>query len=203
MKWEDLTSVEFDEAIEKSEGVCIMPIGCLERHGEHIVVGCDSYTVNYLANLAAENEYAVVFPTGFWLGEVVPNHSNDAEMLKDPELNGSEFFGLEFACLGSDRELDDGEILPLGRVNIEVFSTPGHTPGSVCYDCGDKLICGDTIFSSGYGRYDLPGGDGNVLFSSLKKLAARRDDPMIYPGHGASCSLSAADVIRTLRYKYF
>jgi creatinine amidohydrolase len=88
MKWEDLTSPEFDEAIEKSKGVCVMPLGCLERHGEHLVVGCDSYSANYISNLAAEKEYAVVFPAGFWLGEVIPNHSNDPELLKKKQIRG-------------------------------------------------------------------------------------------------------------------
>lgn len=128
-------------------------------------------------------------------------HKADADMMKDPELNGSAFFGLDLASLGADRILDDGETIPLGKETIGVISTPGHTPGSVYYDCGDDLICGDTLFSSGYGRYDLPGGDGNVLFTSLKKLAYRRDDPMIHPGHGASCALSDADIIRAIRYR--
>lgn len=128
-------------------------------------------------------------------------HKADADMMKDPELNGSAFFGLDLASLGADRILEDGETIPLGKATIEVISTPGHTPGSVCYECGYDLICGDTLFSSGYGRYDLPGGDGNVLFASLKKLADRRDDPMIHPGHGASCALSDADIIRAIRYR--
>ena len=130
-------------------------------------------------------------------------HKADADMMKDPALNGSEFFGLDFASLGADRILDNGEIIPLGKETIEIISTPGHTPGSVCYDCGNDLICGDTLFTSGYGRYDLPGGDGNILFASLKMLADRRDNPMIHPGHGASCALSDADVIRAIRYTNF
>lgn len=130
-------------------------------------------------------------------------HKADADMMKDPALNGSEFFGLDFASLGADKILDNGEIIPLGKETIEVISTPGHTPGSVCYDCGNDLICGDTLFTSGYGRYDLPGGDGNILFASLKMLADRRDNPMIHPGHGASCALSDADVIRAIRYTNF
>ena len=136
-------------------------------------------------------------------GAEVCIHQGDADMLKDPALNASEFFGLDFASLGADRILEDGEILTLGKESIEIISTPGHTPGSVCFDCGDKLICGDTLFTSGYGRYDLPGGDAKILFASLKKLADRNDNPMIYPGHGASCALSDADVIRAIRYQNF
>ena len=130
-------------------------------------------------------------------------HESDAKMLTDPELNASEFFGLDFVSLGADRVLRNGEALPLGRESIEIVHTPGHTPGSVCFDCGSDLVCGDTLFTSGYGRYDLPGGDARVLFSSLKKLADRRDNPMIHPGHGASCALADADVIRAIRHQNF
>ena len=130
-------------------------------------------------------------------------HKDDEEMLTDPELNASEFFGIDFASLGADRALNDGDILQLGREIIEVIHTPGHTPGSVCYECGNDLVCGDTLFTSGYGRYDLPGGDARVLFASLKKLADRRDNPMIHPGHGASCLLADADVIRAIRQQNF
>lgn len=130
-------------------------------------------------------------------------HESDAKMLTDPELNASEFFGLDFVSLGADRVLRDGEALPLGRENIEIVHTPGHTPGSVCFDCGSDLVCGDTLFTSGYGRYDLPGGDARVLFSSLQKLADRRDNPIIHPGHGASCALADADVIRAIRQQSF
>jgi creatinine amidohydrolase len=88
MKWEDLTSNEFDKAIERSKGVCVIPLGCLEKHGEHLVTGCDSYASSHIAELAAQKEYAVIFPAGFWLGEVVPNHSNDADLLQKNQLRG-------------------------------------------------------------------------------------------------------------------
>ncbi len=88
MRWEDLTSNEFDKAIERSKGVCVIPLGCLEKHGEHLVTGCDSYASSHIAELAAQKEYAVIFPAGFWLGEVIPNHSNDSDMLKKKQLRG-------------------------------------------------------------------------------------------------------------------
>lgn len=88
MKWEELTSPEFNEAVEKSKGLCIMPLGCLERHGEHLVVGCDSLKAKYVSNLAAEMEYAVVFPTGLWLGEVTGNHALTAEELAAQDKRG-------------------------------------------------------------------------------------------------------------------
>lgn len=126
-------------------------------------------------------------------------HKADASALADSELNASAAFGMEYYALSADELLSDGDTLPLGGERIEVISTPGHTQGSVCYLSGDVLVTGDTLFESGYGRYDLPGGDGAALLSSLKLLSARRDDPTIYPGHGGSCKLSNADIIRHLR----
>jgi glyoxylase-like metal-dependent hydrolase (beta-lactamase superfamily II) len=96
-------------------------------------------------------------------------------------------------------QMSDGDKVRLGDDEITVLSTPGHTSGSVCYHYGDILICGDTLFSSGYGRYDLPTGDPKVLFNSLKLLAAMQGNPVIYPGHGTSCRLSDALVIKELR----
>ncbi|MDO5479353.1 MAG: creatininase family protein [Clostridia bacterium] len=69
-KWEKLTSPEFEEAIEKSKGLCILPLGCLEKHGEHQTVGCDAFIGDILTKAAAELEYAVVFPTGYWVGDL-------------------------------------------------------------------------------------------------------------------------------------
>jgi len=75
MKWEDLREEEFDSAIERSGGLCILPLGCIEKHGQHLPVGCDSLMAHGIATLAAEMEEAVVFPTGMWLGDVTGYHS--------------------------------------------------------------------------------------------------------------------------------
>ena len=68
MLWENLREEEFKEAIEKSKGVCILPVGCLEKHGQHLPVGTDVIHVAGVAKKAAETEYAVVFPS-IYFGE--------------------------------------------------------------------------------------------------------------------------------------
>ena len=71
MNWEYLRSDEMKEAIEKSGGLCVLPIGCLEKHGPHEPLGTDGFEAKEVVERAAELEYAVVFPTGFWLGDMV------------------------------------------------------------------------------------------------------------------------------------
>lgn len=66
MIWEYLREEEFKEAIEKSAGVCVLPVGCLEKHGQHLPVGTDVIHVTEVARRAAEREPVVVFPTMYF-----------------------------------------------------------------------------------------------------------------------------------------
>lgn len=69
MLWENLKAQEFDRAVEKSKGVCVIPIGAMEKHGPHMPVGTDNIIARETARLAAEKEPVVIFPT-FGFGHV-------------------------------------------------------------------------------------------------------------------------------------
>lgn len=69
MLWENLREPQFPEAVEKSKGVCVVPIGAMEKHGPHLPVGTDNIIAERTAILAAELEPVVVFPT-FGFGNV-------------------------------------------------------------------------------------------------------------------------------------
>lgn len=93
----------------------------------------------------------------------------------------------------AERMLDGGEILEFGALRFSVLHTPGHTAGCVCYRCGDALFTGDTLFATGYGRTDLPGGNFAALRQSLAALASMQSEPLtIYPGHGEAADLADA-----------
>jgi len=79
---------------------------------------------------------------------------------------------------------EGGDTLALGKHKITFLHTPGHTPGSQCFLTEGNLVSGDTLFLSGCGRVDLPGGDSDQLYFSLtQKIAKLPHDTMIYPGH--------------------
>lgn len=80
--------------------------------------------------------------------------------------------------------VDSGDVLRAGGVEIRVMHTPGHTPGSMCFVVGNRLIAGDTLFLEGCGRTDFPGGDPDEMYRSLhQRLAKLPDDTVLYPGH--------------------
>ncbi len=68
VRWEYLTPPEFKK-LAKEEQICILPIGSLERHGEHMPYGTDALVAHEIALRAAQIEPCVVFPH-YWFGQV-------------------------------------------------------------------------------------------------------------------------------------
>jgi creatinine amidohydrolase len=66
MKWEELTSPQFAGAVGKCEGVCLLPLGVIEKHGDHLPLGTDLFLAREIACRAAEREPAIVFPPYFF-----------------------------------------------------------------------------------------------------------------------------------------
>ena len=62
MRWDELTSDQFPEAVQKAEGVCLLPLSCIERHGHHLPLATDMLIGREVCNRAAALEPAVVFP---------------------------------------------------------------------------------------------------------------------------------------------
>ena len=75
--------------------------------------------------------------------------------------------------------------MKIGDLTFQVIHTPGHTPGSVCLYWPEKkvLFTGDVVFHQGVGRTDLPGGKGEDLKASIRKLSQLQVDHLL-PGHG-------------------
>ena len=116
-------------------------------------------------------------------GAEIVIHREDAPMLGDPRLNAGWLVGWNITAPQATRTLREGETITYAGVTFTVLHTPGHTPGSVCYQAGEKLFTGDTLFHYGYGRTDLPGGSMRQLAESLRRLQTIAGECEIYPGH--------------------
>ena len=118
-------------------------------------------------------------------------HEADADFLQEPELNLSSFMGAQnIISPAADKTLQAGSQIDCGAINLEVLHTPGHTKGSICLLGDNLLFSGDTLFSRGVGRTDLPTGSRQQLNQSLTQLLELSAELKIYPGHGPATTLA-------------
>lgn len=84
-----------------------------------------------------------------------------------------------------DHLFRDGERFSIGKLDVEVLHTPGHTPVDICYKIEDAVFVGDTMFMPDYGtaRADFPGGDARQLYRSIRKLLSLPDETRLFMCH--------------------
>lgn len=131
----------------------------------------------------------------FLLENIVPRpllcvHKDDAAMLSSGELSLASSLGLKTKPLSADILLKDGDSIEIYGMSLKVIHTPGHTPGGISLLTDGILFTGDTLFSGGIGRTDLPGGSATVLMNSIhEKLLVLENTVVICPGHGDDSEL--------------
>lgn len=69
VRMEELTSPQFAKAVELSGGVCVIPIGIIEKHATQLPLGTDLFEARASVVMAAEKEFAVVFPP-YFVGQI-------------------------------------------------------------------------------------------------------------------------------------
>ncbi len=121
-------------------------------------------------------------------GAPVYIHAGDAKMLTNPNLSLAAMVGVPGSQGDPDFCLEEGEV-ELSGIVLHVIHTPGHTPGSVCFQWEDCLFSGDTLFKDGVGRTDFPGGDVYALACSLKHLMTLDPGMKVHPGHGGMTTI--------------
>ena len=124
------------------------------------------------------------------LGAKLYVHSLDAQMLRSPSLNLSQVINQRLILPEADVLLEEGDVVREAGMELTVLHTPGHTPGSVCYQAGHALFSGDTLFYRSYGRVDLPGGDESEMSHSLMRLMQLDGEMIAYPGHGMKTKIA-------------
>jgi glyoxylase-like metal-dependent hydrolase (beta-lactamase superfamily II)/rhodanese-related sulfurtransferase len=80
--------------------------------------------------------------------------------------------------------VNDGDMLAVGNLRLQMIHTPGHTRDSMCIQVADRLFTGDTLLIGATGRTDLPTGDANALYDSLFNGILELDPALkVFPAH--------------------
>jgi hydroxyacylglutathione hydrolase len=116
-------------------------------------------------------------------------HKLEKEWLGKPNLNGSGKYSMvpDYRLKDADILLDGEKQLEINGFKMDVFHTPGHSPGSVSYSFGQEgfAIVGDTLFRGSIGRTDLVDGSEKKLLQSINdSLLTLPEHMILYPGHG-------------------
>ena len=127
-------------------------------------------------------------------GADVCGSMQDAQLgLELPDQVARFHINIEAEPLTLDRDLTDGDTIPLGDETIQVLHVPGHSPGGLAFYLPESglLISGDTIFNGSVGRTDLWGGDMAQLINSIReKILPLPDETVIASGHGPTTSIA-------------
>ena len=137
-------------------------------------------------------------------GVKVGIHAGDADMLVSAKKNQSLLVGFNLVQKAADIMLEDGQVIEVGKQKLKVISTPGHSPGSVCFLTSEGLFSGDTLFEGSIGRTDFPGGSLPQLLSGVKeKILIMPDETPVFPGHGGATTVGQEKLYNPfLKYPY-
>src|SRR5690242_17913448 len=121
-------------------------------------------------------------------------HPESAPMISDPSFFSDFGFQFEIEPVQPDLLIEATTSRDFLGLIYQILEVPGHCPGSLCFFLPDHelLIGGDVLFAGGVGRWDLPGGDGDLLFAGIReKLYGLGDSVVVLPGHGPATTIGA------------
>ncbi len=119
-------------------------------------------------------------------------HEADRFLLQTLEQAGRAY-GLVGVSFEPDRWLVEGDAVTIGDLSLDVYFTPGHSPGHVIFHHPASRFAqvGDVLFAGSIGRADLPGGDQATLIRSVvNKLWPLGDETAFIPGHGPASNFA-------------
>ncbi|MFA5932874.1 MAG: MBL fold metallo-hydrolase [Microgenomates group bacterium] len=152
-------------------------------------------THGHFDHVLAVSELCLAFSIPFYM------HPED-EFLLDRAKETAEHFTGVYAdpVLVKFKDLKEGMKLKVGKEELVVIETPGHTPGGIClYSKSEKaLFCGDLIFDRGtVGRTDFKYASEESLEKSIKKVMKLPNETVVYPGHSDKTTVFSHKKTRT------
>ena len=119
-------------------------------------------------------------------------HRDTEPMITTADFFRSFGYGWDIEPITPDLLIEETASLVVEGIDFQVLLVPGHCPGSLCFLHQEArvLFGGDVLFAGGVGRWDLPGGDQELLFRGIRtKVFALDDDITVLPGHGPATKI--------------
>lgn len=119
-------------------------------------------------------------------------HADTVPMVAEEDFFERHGFPLRVEPVTPDVILAEGKRQKLLGMTFDILDVPGHCPGSLCFHATEEatLVGGDVLFHGGIGRWDLPGGNGELLLQGIRsKIMPLPDDTVVLPGHGPATTI--------------
>lgn len=178
--------------------ICIIiDPGCYEKHEEDELINyIEQNNLKPIALLLTHAHIDHVLGCSFVLSKYNLDFYMNKEEINtlDAVSNYAHVYGFHRYSEPSspNKNLNDGDILSFGKINLEVKFTPGHSIGHVVFYNKENnfVINGDVLFAGSFGRTDLPGGDIDILKKSIHNVMFQLpEETIVYCGHGEETTI--------------
>lgn len=163
------------------------------------IVRCTATGEGLLIDAANEHERLLELCQILNVQKVVETHGHWDHIQAVPAVREA---GISVAITSADAEmlpsydelLHDEDVIEIGRLRLRTVATPGHTPGSMCFQLEGTplLFSGDTLFPGGPGATKFEGGDFPTIIESIdRRLFTLPAETIVLPGHGSWTTVAA------------
>ena len=168
-------------------GIVQIPVGSMQNfsyviYDEHDKVGVvidPSWELEKIFDFLEKNKISAKY--------IINTHTHFDHVLGNEqvaEITKAAIIQHEKSTIKKDRSVREGEIINIGKMELEVLYTPGHSEDSICLIVNkESIVTGDTLFVGNIGRVDLPGSSPDNMYDSLSRVSKLEGSLVVYPGH--------------------